>query len=202
MGCHLALQSSGAFHLGVDNLGVVRHVGRLLDGHHGSVLFELVKMAIFSCFLKECFILVGIRNGLTSTFRWIKQHVASCSFLRTGWHVVCQRGARFFSVPGTELVEESCFLSCWGFSLVPCASWGAGFASFHPCCVHGLGSIGVPPSGHALRSEVGGCIIFVTPGDLLGSTKHCLSNLREDLCFFCFQAVHASFSETARSPKL
>ena len=39
----LALQSSGAAHLGVDNLGVVRHVGRLLDGHHGSVPFELVK---------------------------------------------------------------------------------------------------------------------------------------------------------------
>ena len=29
----LALQSSGAVHLGVDNLGVVHHVGRLLDGH-------------------------------------------------------------------------------------------------------------------------------------------------------------------------
>ena len=27
---------------GVDNLGVVRHVGRLLDGHHGSVPIELV----------------------------------------------------------------------------------------------------------------------------------------------------------------
>ena len=39
----LALQSSGAAHLGVDNLGVVRHVGRLLDGHHGSAPFELVK---------------------------------------------------------------------------------------------------------------------------------------------------------------
>ena len=39
----LALQSSGAVHLGVDNLGVVRHVGRLLDGHHGSVPLELVK---------------------------------------------------------------------------------------------------------------------------------------------------------------
>ena len=38
----LALQSSGAVHLGVDNLGVVRHVGRLLDGHCGSVPFELV----------------------------------------------------------------------------------------------------------------------------------------------------------------
>ena len=42
MGVILALQSSGAVHLGVDNLGVVRHVGRLLDGHPGSVPFELV----------------------------------------------------------------------------------------------------------------------------------------------------------------
>ena len=42
-GVILALQSSGAGHLGVDNLGVVRHVGRLLDGRHGSVPFELVK---------------------------------------------------------------------------------------------------------------------------------------------------------------
>ena len=42
-GVILALQSSGAVHLGVDNLGVVRHVGRLLDGCHGSPPFELVK---------------------------------------------------------------------------------------------------------------------------------------------------------------
>ena len=41
-GVILALQSSGAVHLVVDNLGVVRHVGRLLDGHRGSVPFELV----------------------------------------------------------------------------------------------------------------------------------------------------------------
>ena len=41
-GVILALQSSGAVHLGVDNLGVVRHVGRLLDGRHSSVPFELV----------------------------------------------------------------------------------------------------------------------------------------------------------------
>ena len=37
------MQSSGAVHLCVDNFGVFRHVGRLLDGHHGSVPFELVK---------------------------------------------------------------------------------------------------------------------------------------------------------------
>ena len=38
----LALQSSGAMHLGVDNLGVVRHVGRLLNGHRGSVPLDIV----------------------------------------------------------------------------------------------------------------------------------------------------------------
>ena len=31
------------FHLGVDNLGVVRHVGRLLDGDPGSIPVELIK---------------------------------------------------------------------------------------------------------------------------------------------------------------
>ena len=38
----MALQSSSAFHLGVYNLGVVRHVGRLLDGRHSPTPFELV----------------------------------------------------------------------------------------------------------------------------------------------------------------
>ena len=41
-GVILALQSSRAVHFGVDNLGVVRHVGRLLDGCRGTKPFELV----------------------------------------------------------------------------------------------------------------------------------------------------------------
>ena len=41
-GVILALQTSRAVHLGVDNLGVVRHVGRLPDGCRGPVPFELV----------------------------------------------------------------------------------------------------------------------------------------------------------------
>ena len=41
-GVILALQSADAVHLGVDNLGVVRHVGRLLDGRSGSTPLELV----------------------------------------------------------------------------------------------------------------------------------------------------------------
>ena len=42
MGVIMALQSSSAVHLGVDNLVVVRHVGRLLAGCPGSTSFELV----------------------------------------------------------------------------------------------------------------------------------------------------------------
>ena len=43
MGSHFWLCSPLVrFTLGVDNLGVVRHVGRLLDGCHGPVPFELV----------------------------------------------------------------------------------------------------------------------------------------------------------------
>ena len=38
----LALQAADGVHLGVDNLGVVRHVGRLLDGNLGSCPAELV----------------------------------------------------------------------------------------------------------------------------------------------------------------
>ena len=42
-GVILALQANDGVHLGVDNLGVVRHVGRLLDGKTASRPAELVK---------------------------------------------------------------------------------------------------------------------------------------------------------------
>ena len=38
-GVILALQTSRAVHFGVDNLGVVRHVGRLLGGCRGTKPF-------------------------------------------------------------------------------------------------------------------------------------------------------------------
>ena len=38
----LAVQSSDPVRVGVDNLGVVRHEARLLNGHHGSTPFEPV----------------------------------------------------------------------------------------------------------------------------------------------------------------
>ena len=41
-GVILALQASDGVHLGVDNLGVVRHVGRILDGKLPSCPCELL----------------------------------------------------------------------------------------------------------------------------------------------------------------
>ena len=38
----LALQANDGVHLGVDNLGVVRHVGRILDGQASSRVCELL----------------------------------------------------------------------------------------------------------------------------------------------------------------
>ena len=42
-GVILALQAADGVHLGVDNLDVVRHVGRVLDGNFVSCPAELVK---------------------------------------------------------------------------------------------------------------------------------------------------------------
>ena len=47
-------RTSRAVHLGVDNLGVVRHVGRLLGGCHGPKPFlSWLTMAIFSLLLEH-----------------------------------------------------------------------------------------------------------------------------------------------------
>ena len=56
-GVVLALQTSRAVHLGVDNLGVVRHVDRLLRGSRGPKPFELVNdgdlLLLLECMLNR-----------------------------------------------------------------------------------------------------------------------------------------------------
>ena len=59
----------------------------------------------------------------------------------------------------------------FGFSLVFCASWGYLFFHCTPLCVQSLGLKDVPFTGHALWAEVGGGIIFVTPGEFAGKYK-------------------------------
>ena len=56
MGSHFGLADSSAVHLGVDILGVVRHVGRLLDGCRGPIPFEVVNDGDLLLLLSVCFI--------------------------------------------------------------------------------------------------------------------------------------------------
>ena len=71
-GIILALQSFCAVHLGVDNLGVARHVGRLLHGHHGSVPFELVKDGDLLLFVEK---MLRLRGLDTVRITKVKGHV-------------------------------------------------------------------------------------------------------------------------------
>ena len=59
-GVILALKSSGAVHLGVENSGVVRHVGRLLDDRHGPTPFELVNDGDLLLLIKRMLRLRGL----------------------------------------------------------------------------------------------------------------------------------------------
>ena len=118
------------------------------------------------------------------TFRWVNQHVASCSFLRTGVACCLPTCARGFSFSGTEKWGKVVFC-LFGFSLVSCASWGASFAG-HPPCVH---KVWVSKMCPLLDTPCGrrsvGALSLLPLGSLLGSTKNCQSCKLPDL-FFVF----------------
>ena len=78
--------------------------------------------------------------------------------------------AQGFSVPGTEVVGKGSFGAFW-FLLGALCILGVLALLVFPLCVQGLGLKDVPPAGHALRAEVGGGIIFVTPGEFAGQHK-------------------------------
>ena len=59
-GVILALQASCGLHLGVDNLNVVRHVGRLLDGGLGARPFEIVQDGDLLCLIDRILQLRGL----------------------------------------------------------------------------------------------------------------------------------------------
>ena len=58
-GVILALQASRGVHLGVDNLNVVRHVGRLLDGDLGALPFQVVPDGDLLCLIHHMLLLRG-----------------------------------------------------------------------------------------------------------------------------------------------
>ena len=70
-GVILALQSSQAVHVGVDNLGVVRHVGRLLDGLPPSIPLELVTDGDLLVLIRR---MIDLRGSDTVRITKVKGH--------------------------------------------------------------------------------------------------------------------------------
>ena len=69
----LAFQANDGVHLGVDNLGVVRHVGRLLDGRAASRRVELVEDCDLILLIERCCVFGS----------WVKGH-ADEALVRAG----------------------------------------------------------------------------------------------------------------------
>ena len=90
----LALQANDGIHLGVDNLGVVRHVGRLLDGRATSRPVELVKdgdliLLIERVFLRLRVMLMRPWFGLGELVIWIGW--VMMELMRLPWWIIDAR---------------------------------------------------------------------------------------------------------------
>ena len=59
-GVILALQASCGVHLGVDNLNVVRHVGRMLDDNLGTQPFQVIPDGDLLCLVHHMLLLRGL----------------------------------------------------------------------------------------------------------------------------------------------
>ena len=70
-GVILALQSNQAVHVGVDNLGVVRHVSRLLDGLPPSIPLELVTDGDLLVLIRR---MIDLRGSDTVRITKVKGH--------------------------------------------------------------------------------------------------------------------------------
>ena len=70
-GVILALQSAGAVHVGVDNLSVVKHVGRLLDGGSFSHPLELVTDGDLLILIRR---MIDLRGSSTVRVTKVKGH--------------------------------------------------------------------------------------------------------------------------------
>ena len=97
------------------------------------------------------------QERINVTFRWIRQHVASCPFSRTGVACCLPTIAQGSSAAVTRVVGYGAFWAFWVLLGVLCI-WKERGTSFVgvPSCLQDSGYEGVPTAGHALWSEVGG----------------------------------------------
>ena len=75
------------------------------------------------------------QERINITFRWVKQHVASCSFLRTGVTCCLPTCARGFSFSDTGIVGIGSFWAFWFLLGTLCILGGTSITSL-PSCVY------------------------------------------------------------------
>ena len=139
-GVILALQSSGAVHLGVDNLGVVRHVGRLLDGRPGSIPFELLKDGDLLLLIDK---MLRLRGPDTVRISKVKGHADEAMVLNGQVREVDRLGNNAADEAadfgrrrvGNTVIDARRNLSGCMWSLVPCYSGPS--SMFHCHCSGG-----------------------------------------------------------------
>ena len=116
MGVILALQTSAAVHLGVDNLGVVRHVGRILSGCRGPKSFELVNDGDLLLLIDRMLILsVFLRSRAMPMMAWFFM----VRFVgRISWVVTLLMRLLILGVEGSVLLSLMPVVTCPGFVVV------------------------------------------------------------------------------------
>ena len=89
------------------------------------------------------------QERINVSFRWIRQHVASCFSFRTGAACCLPTCAHSSSAAVTELVESCVWGGFWVLLGALCM-WVYLLCQSTPSCVQGSGCAGVPVAGHAL----------------------------------------------------
>ena len=123
------------------------------------------------------------QERINITFRWVKQHVASCSFQRTGVACCLPTCARSFSFSGTEIVGQGTFLSSWlllgalGVQALLVISLVCTRFGFQRCASNWTRPVGGGRWGHYLSYSWGVC---------WAAQKNCQSDVVWVLWFLCF----------------
>ena len=126
------------------------------------------------------------QERINITFRWVKQHVASCSFLRTGVTCCLPTCARGFSFSDTGIVGIGSFWAFWLLLGTLCILGGTSFISLPPCVYKVWVSKMCPLLDTPCGRRSVGALSLLPLGSLLGSTKNYQLCKMWDLVFFWF----------------
>ena len=112
------------------------------------------------------------QERINITFRWVKQHVASCSFLRTGVTCCLPTCARGFSFSDTVIVGIGSFWAFWLLLGTLCILGVLVFISLPPCVYKVWVSKMCPLLDTPCGRRSVGALSLLPLGSLLGTTKN------------------------------